>query len=102
VRRGRRHPQRSAARIRIISKPAPAAPDPVVASPWLTAEEAAAYCKRALKTVQNWTSDGLVAPCYIDRKPLYNTKDLDAAILHHRRRANWEPTTKESPVRASR
>lgn len=60
-------------------------------SPWLSAQEAAAYVKRTVKTIENWTSDGKIRVFYPDRRPLYKRSDLDA----------WIEKNVSEPVRAS-
>jgi excisionase family DNA binding protein len=54
-----------------------------VETPWLSAEEAAAYVKRTTKTIENWTSDGKIRVYKPDRRPLYHKNDLDAWIKKH-------------------
>lgn len=49
-------------------------------SRWLDADEAAAYTKRSVKTIENWTSAGKVHPRYPDRRPLYDRLELDEVI----------------------
>jgi excisionase family DNA binding protein len=62
-------------------------------SPWMTAQEAAAYMKRTLRTIQNWTSDGRIRVYYPDSRPVYNREDLDAYI-----RSTAKPAAKQGPV----
>ncbi len=58
-------------------------PRPHVETPWYTAEEAAAYVKRSIRTIENWTSDGDIRVYKPDRNPLYHRADLDAWIKKH-------------------
>jgi len=67
-----------------------------VISPWLSAEEAAAYVRRTVKTIENWTSDGKIRVYKPDRRPLYKRSDLDAWIEKHA----VAPTSKPEPVGA--
>jgi excisionase family DNA binding protein len=63
--------------------PAPRKPRPPVDTPWLTAEEAAAYVHRSTKTIENWTSDGKIRFSRPVRMPLYHKRDLDAFLESH-------------------
>lgn len=58
-------------------------PRPPVETPWLDSEEAAAYVKRSLRTIENWTTDGHIRVYKPDRRPLYHKADLDAWIRQH-------------------
>lgn len=49
-------------------------------SRWLDADEAAAYLKRSVKTVENMTSAGRLHPRYPDRRPLYDRHELDDVV----------------------
>lgn len=47
-------------------------------SPWRNRREAGAYVGLSPKTLDEFKRQGRIAPHYINKKPFYHTKDLDA------------------------
>jgi len=56
---------------------------PVIDTPWLTAEEAAAYAKVSIRTIENWTSDGKVRYSNAIGRPRYRKSWLDEVYEKH-------------------
>jgi excisionase family DNA binding protein len=54
-------------------------------SPWFTIEEAAAYAKRSLKTMYNWSSEGKIPTYHPDGRVLVNKDDIDKYITSTRK-----------------
>jgi hypothetical protein len=57
-----------------------------VDSPYLTVDEAAAYCHRSRKTILNWHSLGIIRSVPNTRPPLFRREDLDAGLAARRKR----------------
>ena len=54
-------------------------------SPYLTADEAAAYCRRRKKTLLNHKAAGTLRAVAGTRPPLFRVEDLDAWVVGPRR-----------------
>ena len=54
-------------------------------SPYLTADEAAAYCRRRKKTLLNHKAAGTLRAVAGTRPPLFRVEDLDAWVRGTRR-----------------
>jgi hypothetical protein len=55
-------------------------------SPYMTADEAAAYCRRRKKTLLNHKAQGLLRAVPGTRPPLFMVEDLDAWLNGRNRR----------------
>jgi len=54
-------------------------------SPWLTREEAAAYLRRGVRTIDKLRELGKLRPYYFDGRPCYAQADLDAMVRQSKR-----------------
>lgn len=54
-------------------------------SPWMTRDEAAAYLRRGVRTIDKLREKGRLRPYYFDGRPCYSASDLDAMVKQSKR-----------------
>lgn len=56
-----------------------------MSSPWLTRDEAAAYLRRGVRTIDKLRELGKLRPYYFDGRPCYAVSELDAMVKQSKR-----------------
>lgn len=54
-------------------------------SPWMTRDEAAAYLRRGIRTIDKLVEKGRLRPYYFDDRPTFRQQDIDDMVLKSKR-----------------
>ena len=54
-------------------------------SPWMTRDEAAAYLRRGVRTIDKLMEKGKLRPYYFDNRPCFAITDIDQMVKQSKR-----------------